>query len=132
MATRKKADGQSPLAAAQAERGRDPGGVIASSVVDRIVSNSTREFQDYLASTSAGNNAMAAATQAIASVPPPMPEPVPVPVPVPQPPALMPTAAPPMTSPVSAGFPMPPNLGVGMAQPSDPGAEQLLRYFGLI
>lgn len=64
-----KSAGASALAAAQKLRGRDPSGVIANNVVERIVRNSSREFQDYLAS-SAGGNAMAAAQRAVAAAPP--------------------------------------------------------------
>lgn len=52
----------SDLARAASERGRDAGGVIANQVVDRIVNNSTQEFQDYLARVGNGtatNNAAA-------------------------------------------------------------------------
>ena len=54
------------------ERGRDAGGSIANQVIDRIVSNSTAEFQDFLSRAGQGS-ASANATSAINTTPQPVP-----------------------------------------------------------
>lgn len=161
MATRTvrkaKNTGQSALAAAQSSRGRDPDNRIGSEVVNRIVSNSSQEFQNYLA-TAAGQNAMASAATA---PPPPVPFAYPnvisSPAPslmgnaamdrafaasngpaIPPPPFMNPAAVAPAVDAVppvpfaNPAMPLPPTLSPTVEPAMDPTMERLLRYFRLI
>lgn len=155
----KRTSSTSDLAKAQATRGQTAGNLIAGQVIDRIVQNSSKDFQEFLSragggNASAGANVMMAqspsvpfgANQQAVSVPPvpfgTVDQAVAVPpVPygdvaglmgggLPSAPALMPTVAPAPAA-MPSILPAPPSLSP-TRQYGDPGAERLLRAFGLI
>lgn len=116
---------KSPLARAQSgSAGRAANSTIAQSVIDRIVADSTPQFQEFLARSGNGN-AGAAAAQLVAAAPA-----MPLQAVAPMPPALNPSYMPPPPS-LAAGMPAPPMLGMGGVASVDP-REQLLRSLGLI
>lgn len=138
MATRKRKNrsDMSELARAASERGGMARDQIASSVIDRIVQNSSEDFQRFLSSQS-GSDAMAAAQSMSAPVQPAPPAPpveaaIPVTAsasPLPPAPALMPSFAP-QAAPMASVLPPPPVLYPGVGMQSE--QERLLRQLGLL
>lgn len=118
------------LGKAQKTRGGVAAGKIADDVINRIVANTSSDFQDFL-SRQGNGDAGAAASQAIASQPQPEPMPQPImPAPVMPAPVLSPMYQP-QASPMAAISPAPPMLSpYGMQRP-DPRMD-MLRQFGLI
>lgn len=117
---------QGELARAKKERGAQANSQIAKEVMDRIVANSTSEFQDFLA-RSGGGDASAGAAQAIGAAPqmsmPTFSAPAPV---------LNPSFMPP--PPAMGGGIVPPVPALnpyGVAPAADP-REELLRALGVI
>lgn len=134
---RKKRSDMSELARAASERGGVARDQIANSVIDRIVQNSSQDFQRFLASQS-GGDAMATAQSMTSAVQPTSAPPAPAmeaampmtsAAPIPPAPSLMPSFSAP-TVPMASVLPPPPVLYPGGGMQSE--QEQLLRQFGLI
>ncbi|WP_334109108.1 hypothetical protein [Methylobacillus sp.] len=117
-----KSTKQSDLMKAQGSRGVDTGRVIANEVIDRIVSNSSQEFQDYLKRAGGGNASANAAAMVPAQSMPSMPM---------EAPPLMPQYQPPMSQ-MSSPLPQMPLLNPYGGGGADPGMVAALRAFGLI